>query len=254
MNDKEYSKMPGLRRSDLWVMNTSPLHFKYHMEHPDEPTRALIFGQAAHKYVLEPETFWDEFAIIPNVDRRTKAGKEEYKAFQDENADKTWINEDEFETIAAMRAELFRDPYYADIIAGGEHEVPFLWEDQETGEQLKMKADIIDSANRIIYDYKTATSCADGMFERDARRYGYDFQAGFYCSGVEAAELERYGFGFIVQEKTAPYAVRLYICDRGYIANGKGKFRNLLNRYHKCNETGEWPGYIEETLYAEEYR
>ena len=253
MNDKEYNALPGLRRSDLWVMNQTPQHFKYHMENPEEPTPALAFGQAAHKYMLEPETFWDEFAVAPNVDRRTKAGKEEFAEFQRLNASKTWITADEFATIAGMHAELFRDPYYADLMSAGEHECAYLWTDTETGVPLKMKADIVDSVNRIIYDYKTTNSCADGVFEKTARRYGYDFQAGFYTAGVEAAELERYGFGFIVQEKTPPYAVRLYICDRGFIAQGRAKFRRLLNQYDECSRSGDWPGYVEETLYAEEY-
>lgn len=253
MNDREYSKITGLRRSDLWVMNQSAAHFRYFTDNPKEPTPALTFGQAVHKYVLEPETFWDEFAVFPNVDRRTKAGKEEYRAFQEQNAEKTWISAGDWETVAAMRAELFRDPYFADLVAGGDHERVYTWTDEETGEPLKIKADIVDTANRIIYDYKTASSCADGMFERDARRYGYDFQAGFYTAGVEAETLERYAFGFIVQEKTAPYCVRLYTCDRGFIAQGRAKFRRLLNQYHKCKVADDWPGYVEETLYAEDY-
>lgn len=253
MNDKEYSALPGVRRSDLWRMNTSPLHFKYYMDHPEEPTPALIFGQAAHKLILEPDTFLEDFAIIPAIDRRTKTGKELYSEFQRENKNKQWITEDDFRTISGMREALMSDQYYADLIDSGEHEVPFTWTDEETGEKLKMKADIVDDVNGIIYDYKTALSCADGVFEKSARRYGYDFQTGFYTSGVEQDRLEKYGFGFIVQEKTPPYAVRLYICDRGFISSGKHKFRRLINLYHECKQSGDWFGYIEETLYAEEY-
>lgn len=253
MNDKEYAELPGIRRSDLWKMNISPLHFKYAIDHPKESSPALVFGQAAHKYILEPDSFWDEFAVYPNVDRRTKAGKEEFAEFQRNNADKTWITADDFATIAGMRGELFRDQYFADLIESGEHEVPFTWTDEETGERLKMKADIVDHVNHIIYDYKTAQSCADGAFQKAARRYGYDFQAGFYTSGVEADRLETYAFGFIGQEKTPPYAVRLYICDRGFIIQGKHKFRRLLNLYHECKQANDWFGYIEETLYSEEY-
>lgn len=252
MNDKEYNLLPGLRRSDLWTINQTPAHFKYHMEHPEESTAALTFGQAAHKYILEPDTFWDEFAVVPACDRRTKAGKEAFRQFSEENNGKTWISEDDFGIIAGMREELYRDPYYADIL-GGEHEKVYTWTDEETGEQLKMKADIVDTANRIIYDYKTTISCADGVFEKSARRYGYDFQAGFYTAGVEAETLERYSFGFIAQEKTPPYCPRLYICDRGFITQGRHKFRRLLNLYHECKTSGDWFGYIDETLYAEEY-
>ena len=30
----EYEKMEGIRRSDLWYMNKTPAHFKYHMDNP----------------------------------------------------------------------------------------------------------------------------------------------------------------------------------------------------------------------------
>lgn len=253
MNDKEYNSLPGLRRSDLFRILTSPMHFKYHMEHREESTPALVFGQAAHKLILEPESFLDEFAIIPAVDRRTKSGKQEHEEFTRQAAGKTWISEDDFKTIKVMRDAIMADSYFADIIEGGEHEVATLWTDEETGVQLKLKADIVDTANRIIYDYKTAISCADGVFEKSARRYGYDFQAGFYCSGMEAETLERYAFAFIAQEKTPPYAFRLYTCDRGFIAAGKNKFRRAVNLYHECKLKNEWPGYGDETLYAEEW-
>ena len=36
---------------------------------------------AAHKYMLEKEDFYSEFSIAPNVDRRTKAGKEQWQQF-----------------------------------------------------------------------------------------------------------------------------------------------------------------------------
>lgn len=253
MNDKEYSRLPGLRRSDLWIMNQTPAHFKYHMENPEDPAPALTFGQAAHKFILEFPTFWDEFAVMPAYDRRTKAGKEAFKEFADENNGKTWISEDDFRNILGMRDALINDPYFADIIEGGDHERVYTWTDDETGEQLKIKADIVDDANRIIYDYKTTLSCQDGVFEKSARRYGYDFQAGFYTSGVEAETLERYAFAFIVQEKNPPYCPRLYICDRGFLTQGRHKFRRLLNLYHECKTSDDWFGYMDGTLYAEDF-
>ena len=35
-----YEDMPGIRRSDLWKINKTPLHFRYEMDHPTEPTSA----------------------------------------------------------------------------------------------------------------------------------------------------------------------------------------------------------------------
>lgn len=256
MNDKDYNAMPGIRRSDLWAINTSPMHFRYRVLNPIESTAALVFGQAAHKAILEPETFDDEFAFIPNVDRRTKAGKEAFEAFKAEHDGKIWLEPDIRQKIADMRAALLANPEIADILCSEIRvETPFTWIDGTTGEQCKVKADIlayIDGKPTII-DYKTTQSCADGAFERDARKYGYSFQAGMYSEGIDLCTLEQHEFMFIAQEKTAPYATRIYKCDRGFINAGKRKFHTLLKIYHECRMRDEWPGYPSESLYEESY-
>ena len=33
---EKYDATPGLRRSLLWEMNKSPMHFKYAQEHPED--------------------------------------------------------------------------------------------------------------------------------------------------------------------------------------------------------------------------
>ena len=256
MDDREYNAMPGIRRSDLWAMNTSPMHFKYRIESEPEQTPALIFGQAMHKFVLEPESMGEEFAIIPNVDRRTKAGKEEFDAFRKENDSKTWITEDQFDQIVQMRRVLDTNKTVAEILTGNIRvETPFSWIDGETGEQCKVKADIIAyiDGKPTVIDYKTTVSCADRAFERDARRYGYHFQAGMYCEGIDLCTLEEHEFMFIAQEKTPPYAVRVYRCDRGFINSGRRRFHTLLRMYHECRMNDDWYGYPEETLYEESY-
>lgn len=256
MSVSDYELMPGIRRSDLWYIRQTPLHFKYHMEHPEEPTPALIFGQAAHKYVLEPESFFDEFTVMPKYDRRTKAGKDAYNAFMDANFGKTPITDEDLQTMMTMRQALMADGMIREIMLNvSEVEAPYRWTDPETGELCKCKVDMISTINDIPYivDFKTTTSCEDGAFERSCRKYGYDFQAGFYTEGVESCTLEEHGFIFIAQEKTEPYAPRLYWCDPGFVSAGKRKFHELLRLYHNCKETGDWYGYQETDLYEEEY-
>ena len=84
MTNKEYRQDPGISRSDLFEMRKSPLHFQYQMTHPKEDTPALLFGRALHKMILEPGDFESEFAVCPTVNRRTKAGQEQYAAFMAE--------------------------------------------------------------------------------------------------------------------------------------------------------------------------
>ena len=38
----------------------------------------------------------------------------------------------------------------------------------------------------------------------------------------------------IYVEKKAPYAVRVYICDEGWIDDGAEIYRDLIRLYHKC--------------------
>lgn len=255
MNDREYSALPGIRRSDLWWLKKSPAHFKYHVEHPEE-SPAMAFGSAAHAFVLEPDTFEKEYAVVPVADRRTKAGKEQIDKFKEEHAHQSWIDAEDYDTIHQMRdALMLNDDIRKILTAEKRVEVPFFWKDAETGEDCKCKADIITELDGVPYiiDYKTTTSCEDGAFERSARKYGYRFQAGFYTEGINLCTMEDHVFAFIAQEKTAPFQARLFICDEGFVNAGIRDFHELLRKYHQCKESNEWKGYETEYLYAEEY-
>lgn len=258
MNDKEYSAMNGIRRSDLWTINRSPLHFKYRIEHPQEQTPAMRFGSAYHKFILENESFFNEYYVIPDVDKRTKAGREAIREAEDANPGKTGITAEEFEQIQEMRNMLILDPItrpYLEAIEKGEArtEVAFCWIDKQTGEMCKCKADMIldEGTNPTIVDFKTCSSCEDGAFQRDLKKYGYLFQAGFYCEGIDFCTLEKHAFTFIGQEKTPPYAPRIFYLEEPEIEVGKQQFHKLLMKYHECRMHDTWDGYEEEYLYVE---
>lgn len=241
-----YETAEGIRRSDLWVINKSPYHFKYHMEHEKDQTKSLLFGSAIHAFVLEPDTFPEKYAVAPIVDRRTKEGKASWSDFLDlcseTGADP--ITAEDMQTIIEMDAALKTNQLAVQLLSG-DHEREFYWLDDLTGEKCKCKVDCVTTWNGkpYIVDYKTTDSCEDGHFERSARKYGYQFQAGMYCEGVFQNTLEEHGFAFVAQEKTAPYAVRVYFCDPEWVKRGYDKFRELIGIYHQCNETGIWPGY-----------
>lgn len=252
-----YDTLAGIRRSDLWHIRQTPMHFRWHIDHPEEPTPALIFGQAAHKYILEPGTFFDEFSVMPgNIDRRTRDGKEAWRHFQALSGDRTIINEADMQAILTMRAAIMANEDAKEILTadGLQTEKIYQWKDPETGELCKVKADIVVTLDGtpMIVDYKTTTSCEDGAFERSCRKYGYDFQAGMYTEGIDIMTMERHTFAFIAQEKTEPYACRVYYCDPDFVQHGKRIYHDLLRKYHECKEREEWPGYQSTDLYAED--
>ena len=248
-----YDNIPAVRRSELWEIRKSPAHYLYNATHPEEPTAALLFGTAAHKYIREPEDFWNEYMIAPNVDRRTKAGKEAYAAFLEELGDKTAIAEKDFKIIEEMDEAIRANATASALLKSGRHEVPIEWLDDTTGEPCKCRPDVLTEydGEKYIVDYKTTTSCMNGHFERACKQYGYQLQAGMYTEGVFAQEFDDYRFAFVAQEKTAPYAVRVYFCEPDFVMEGMDLFHDLLEIYHKCKEAGEWPGYENEVLYGE---
>ena len=101
MTEKEYREHPAISRSELWRMNESPEKFKWFKDHPIEPTPALLFGQLTHKLLLQPESFNQEFVVAPAVDRRTKAGREEYDAFLSSVGNHTIVSQDDYDKAMA---------------------------------------------------------------------------------------------------------------------------------------------------------
>ena len=252
MTDKQYNEIPAVRRSALWEIRKSPMHYKYAIEHPEEPTEALQFGIAAHKFILEPETFFDEFVTVPKIDRRTKVGKEEWAKLL--ASGKEFVTESDMDTIRAMNEAIMAHPTANALLKTGRHEVAFQWLEGTTNEPCKCRADCLTEykGDKYIVDYKTTTSCEDGAFERACRSYGYKLQAAMYTDGVFNQTFEEYGFAFVAQEKKPPYAVRVYFCDPGFIEEGLELFKSLIRTYHECRLSGEWPGYEDKEIYGDE--
>ena len=246
MTDETYDKAEGIRRSDLFLISKTPLHFKYALEHPREASTELEFGTAAHKYILEPEDFWNEYELCPEINKRTKAGKqewEEFVAYCEGNKKKPLTTQDYKEILALDDA--FRYAPFAKQLLTGKHEVPFFWTDTETGVKCKCKPDCLTvyEGRPLIVDYKTTRSCADGHFERACREYGYKLQVGMYVEGLFNNTFEEYGFAFVAQEKAPPYAIRVYMCDDSFIDEGRMLFHDLLGIYHMCEENNRFYGY-----------
>lgn len=102
MTETEYRQHPAISRSELWRIHESPQRFRYFKDHPEAPTPALLFGQVFHKMALEPDTFHEEYAVVPDVDRRTKEGKQRWGEFVEQSAGKSVIPADMFEQAKAM--------------------------------------------------------------------------------------------------------------------------------------------------------
>ena len=247
MTEREYRSAPGISRSQLWRLHdSSPEKFKYWLDHPEEPTPALIFGQAVHKMLLEPEGFGDCFVVAPDGLKRT--AKKGWAEFCKDYPGRTAIERDEFDTIVQMVDKFQTAPLVSWLLCG-ERERPFFWTDEYTGEKCKCRCDILlyeegESVPTIV-DYKTSKNANQDIFNNEIYKYGYHVQAAMYAAGVKAALnlSETPNFKFAVQEKKPPYALNLINIPPEVMLHGQDVFRELLGQYHECNETGYWYGF-----------
>ena len=245
MTEKQYRNHPAISRSELWKISESPEKFKFYKVNPQEPTPALLFGQVFHKLALQPRTFNKEFAVMPNIDRRTKDGKEIYQAFIDESQGKTIITADMYDLAKEMCESLKKEPLAVKLLKG-KKEVPLFWKDKLTSEECKCRYDVLNEnfSQPIIVDLKSANSAANEEFMRSAINHGYDFQAAMYSEGYLQNKGVKPLFVFIVVEKEPPYAVNIFQADELLIKRGYDLFREFMGTYHECKTTDNWYGYL----------
>lgn len=244
MTDQEYRQAEGINKSTLWEMRKSPAHYKFLLDHPREDTAAYHLGRAVHAAILTPTAYKRGYIVAPDINRRTKAGQEDYKALLEAAAaaGQEILTAQEAETVRAMAAAIRRNRDAMALLKGTKRERPIFWTDEDSG--LKCKAKIDAYKRGIMIDLKTTQDAETDAFTREALRYGYDVQAAHYISAYQSTETsvmpEWY---FIAIEKAEPYIVNVLRADAGFIDHGYIIRQQLLERLKKCRESGAYPGY-----------
>jgi PDDEXK-like domain of unknown function (DUF3799) len=246
ITNDEYHASEGLSRSMLMSLRKSPYHFWF--EHINEEyikpesKEAYIFGSMFHTLILEPYLFDKTYAILPELDRRTKKGKEDYEIFKENNVGKIIITHDQFDQASQMQKSFNNHSKAKNFLEDSKREMSLFWTDKETEILCKSRPDIWRS--NMVVDLKTTESAAYRDCQNDCFKYGYHIQAAM----IQAAILNTMGafmetFVLISCEKKAPYAVSINVIDKEAIDYGSKEFRNLLYRYIECHEKNEWPAY-----------
>ena len=251
----EYHAGKGLSSSGIKKMLDSPLHYWAAYLSPErvkEQKDCFDFGTAYHTYVLEPDKFSQTIAVIPEgIDRRTKAGKAAWEAFQSESAGKVCIKQPDMAAIEGMAAAVTSHPTASKIFHSGEAETSFYWIDEETGVLCKCRPDYYRKG-LMIADLKSSQNASPSAFSRDCAKYGYHISAAFYLDGLAAHGDDLEGnFTFVVQEKTYPYAVACYVIADEAIALGRSQYKKALRTFSECQDSGLWPGYEENITYID---
>lgn len=171
-------------------------------------------------------------------------------AYEADCGDKTIITAEEFAKAKAVADAVMAHPKAGQLLAPGSGvaELSCYWTDEKTGVLCRCRPDFWRHDD-IIVDLKTTTN-AGPEFSKSVADWRYHVQDPFYQDGIKAA-IRQSGsdrkppkaFLFVAVEKTAPYAVSVYLLDSDSREIGRREYREDLDTYAACLGTDKWPGY-----------
>ena len=254
---EDYQKWEAINFSRLKPIRKTASKCRWAMDHPKEPTPAMVLGSALHVATLEPARFDGMFYICPPCDRRTKEGREIFERAEQEARGRLIIRSGDdllgqLEQVkgmaAAVHASRAAQPF---ISAPGQNEVSMIWLDQETGLLCKARVDrLIEHfapwGCPVVVEIKSTRDAEDHSFGRDCHSMGYAGQAGCYCLGVKAVTGKMPAHVFIAVESEPPHDLNVHALDSQSLQTGILQYRQMLNRYQECAALDTWPGYLDE--------
>lgn len=253
LSNSEYHSHPAVSKSHLDQAARSGAHYWSRYIDPErevpEPTAAMKLGTALHTAVLEPHLWGEQYAVAPEgIDRRFKAGKEAWAAFEADAQGKTVLNADDAQRIQRMAAAVHRHPASSFLLdLPGIREASYFWTDPDTGLECKCRPDWHSRDRRIVVDLKSTEDASPRGFGRSVANYRYHVQANWYQRPFEEAEQ----FLFIACEKQPPYLVAVYAATPAMVAAGGRAADRDLRLIASCRASGIWPGYSDEIQFLD---
>ena len=224
---EEYNKIDAIRSHDLTSIIKDPYTWKYETK-PDSEASFFVEGRLQHCLFLEPHVFNDEFVVAPNIDRRTKVGKEEYAEFMETSGTRTVITQAMYDECQA-RVEVL------DALTpkeGDRTELTIVF--AYYGHKCKSRLDML--SNNTIIDLKTCRSASPRSFIQSVRSYGYYQQGAFYLTAGQCAGLDVDKFQFLAIQKAQPYPYVVYELTPESIAYGVAQNQQAIDLMMHCKE------------------
>lgn len=243
-NDGIYEGVPfdDYKTWDAWNASKikdgyeSMLNLRWFLDHPKEPTPAMIRGTNAHLRVLENEGPTGRFKVFEG-NRRTKAWAE----FKEEwESTRVLLTSDEWDALEAMRDAVNANDDTRVLLRGTKREVSMIWTCPKRGIRYKARIDII--GDNYIADYKTTQSIEPHKFGRVCADMLYDLQMGHYHEGYRILSGRDLPVRVLAQMQKPPYDCGVFTMPAPMLAMGIDKRERIMDQVEECGRTGKWPG------------
>lgn len=232
-----YRNLDAISASGLNWFKRSPAHYKAALEADRKQTPALLFGEAQHCLLLQPELFESTYTVLGEGERRKGGDTRKTLRFN------------EYEQLKAIQQAFVSHPYAQHFIEFSTRELSIVWEDRSSNADIRFlckgRMDALVSINGVtsIVDLKTTTDARPAAFERSIYKYGYHRQGAFYLRGARALGLEPKHFVIIAIEKQEPFGIGIFRLMDEAVDVGMKDMESLLALYAMCKSTNNWPSY-----------
>lgn len=252
-NDEYHGNTEYVSSSVLKRYLKSSLKKKYEDENPSDPTPVMIIGTQYHSFLMEYETFEQEYYIFDTNDRpepNKTMGSKLNIAWRDNliasYGEEKIISKELLNHFKGAADRLKRtSPFAYYLLTGGENEVSHYLE--YDGIKVKIRPDSLHLKKAVIADLKTTGDASHDKFMRHAADLHYHLSAGMYT--ILAEEVYKTGqvwkFYIIAQELTPPYDFNIFRYPHNMLQIGVYEFEQTLYEHKYCLETGRYDGYQE---------
>jgi len=230
----EYHANPAIGKSTLDLIARDPYLVEWSRAAPVDSDKmgALDLGDALHAILLEPARLDSDFAVAPDLDMRTNAGKAARKEFEEVNTGRRILSADDHRHLRMMYESVMAHPQARALIeAEGLVERSYFWTDGPTGIECKCRPDKFIPERGLLIDVKTTPSIA--KFTYSVEDFRYYVQDPWYCDGLKkfghAAQM-----AFLVVQKSSEmgrYPVQVFTLPEDVILFGRQTYRRDLDRY-----------------------
>lgn len=253
---EDYLRSQGIGSSSLaYILPPySPLDYVTNLVRPYfTGNSGSNLGTIIHSALLEPKTFGSLYAVEPEkIDKRTKAGKEQAKAFADDAKGKTVISYQDNEVLQSILNYAYAHSQLKEILSDGAAEVTGFARvakhltDSGEGILCKSREDWLCD-DGYIYDIKTTSMMpTDDNIQKIILKYNYHFKAVHHLEVMRRCGVNAKGFAWIFISTHLPVK-HIVIRKMGSAMHSfaYNMWREAIDTVAQCENTQIWPSYSE---------
>jgi hypothetical protein len=230
-----------------------------HLLGKKKETKPMEFGKGFHHLLLECDTFFENYAIIPDFQpsdggkksvrfTATNDYKDQKKEWEKEIAHKIPVKPEDYERMQLMKEAVYSTDFGKDLLSGGHSEMALFT--KMDGVDCKIKVDYVkEFEDKIVaIDVKTCEDASEQAV-RKAVYWGngcigdYNIQSSFYPDVITNATGKPVVWIWMFIEKGEDPQACWYEQTQEAYENGVEKYKKALATFQKVKFTGCYTGY-----------